>query len=118
MAKKYLAIDFGASSGRHIIGSLENGKMSCTVTANEGEKLFLILPRTMGWNTYVNGEKTAAEDFAYCLTVIPLKEGENRIERFYRVPNLRRGIALTIAGILFLAAYELAIRKIFVSHRH
>lgn len=27
MAKKYLAIDFGASSGRHIIGSLENGKM-------------------------------------------------------------------------------------------
>ena len=98
--------------------TLENGKMSCTVTANEGEKLFLILPRTMGWNTYVNDEKTYAEDFAYCLTVIPLKEGENKIERFYRVPNLRRGIAMTIAGILFLAAYELVIKRIFVSHRH
>ena len=27
MAKYYLAIDLGASSGRHILGTLENGKM-------------------------------------------------------------------------------------------
>ena len=25
---KYLAIDFGASSGRHIIGKLDNGKIT------------------------------------------------------------------------------------------
>ena len=86
--------------------SIENGKMSCTVTAREGEKLFLIIPRTKGWNTIVNGEKTETEEFAYCLTVIPLKEGENRIEMFYRIPNLRRGIAVTASGIILLAVYE------------
>ena len=80
--------------------------MSCTVTAREGEKLFLIIPRTKGWNTIVNGEKTETEEFAYCLTVIPLKEGENRIEMFYRIPNLRRGIAVTASGIILLAVYE------------
>ena len=95
--------------------SLENGAMSCTVTAKEGEKLFLILPRTKGWNTYVNGEKTDTEEFAYCLTVIPLQEGENRIEMVYRVPNLRRGIAVTIAGIALLAIYEFACKKGFIA---
>ncbi len=86
--------------------SMENGKVSCTVTAREGESLFLNLPRTKGWNTYVNGEKVETEEFAYCLTVIPLTEGENRIEMSYRVPNLRRGIALTVAGLVLLVAYE------------
>lgn len=91
--------------------TLENGTMSCTVTAHEGDRLFVTLPRTKGWNTYLNGEKIETEEFAYCLTVIPLKEGENRIERFYRIPNLRRGIAVTAAGILFLAVYEIWIRR-------
>ena len=91
--------------------SMENGKISCSVTAQKGEKLFMIIPMTMGWNTYVNGERTPAEDFAYCLTVIPLEEGENRIERFYRVPNLRRGIAATVAGIVLLTAYEVVIKR-------
>lgn len=91
--------------------TMENGKMSCTVTAHEGDRLFLTLPRTKGWNTSINGEKVDTEEFAYCLTVIPLKEGENHIERFYRIPNLRRGTALTIAGILFLAVYECLIRR-------
>lgn len=27
MSKYYLAVDIGASSGRHILGHLENGKM-------------------------------------------------------------------------------------------
>ena len=90
---------------------MDNGTMSCTVNAKEGEKLFMIIPRTMGWNTYVNGEKIPAEEFAYCLTVIPLSEGENKIERFYRVPNKRRGIAVTAAGLVFLAAYEIFIRR-------
>ena len=71
----------------------------------------MIIPMTMGWNTYVNGERTPAEDFAYCLTVIPLEEGENRIERFYRVPNLRRGIAATVAGVVLLTAYEVVIKR-------
>ena len=88
--------------------SLENGSMRCTVTAHEGEKLFLILPRTVGWQTTLNGQNIETEVFAYCLTVIPLVEGENRIERVYRAPYLRRGILISVAGVLLLAAYEVA----------
>ena len=51
--------------------SLENGSMRCTVTAHEGEKLFLILPRTVGWQTTLNGQNIETEEFAHCLTVIP-----------------------------------------------
>jgi hypothetical protein len=91
--------------------SLENGSMRCTVTAHEGEKLFLILPRTVGWQTTLNGQNIETEEFAHCLTVIPLVEGENRIERVYRAPYLRRGIIIFVAGILLLVAYEV------VSHR-
>jgi uncharacterized membrane protein YfhO len=84
--------------------------MSCTVTAHEGEKLFLILSRTSGWQTTLNGQSIETEEFAYCLTAIPLVEGENRIERVYRAPGLRRGILISAVGVLLLAAYEFIMR--------
>lgn len=90
--------------------SLDNGSMSCTVTAHEGEKLFLILSRTSGWQTTLNGQSIETEEFAYCLTAIPLVEGENRIERVYRAPGLRRGILISAVGVLLLAAYEFIMR--------
>ena len=85
--------------------------MSCTVTAHEGEKLFLILPQSAGWHTTLNGSEIQTEKFARCLTVIPLVEGENRIEGIYRAPYLRAGIAVSAAGALLLAAYEFVRRE-------
>lgn len=89
--------------------SLENGAMRCTVNAHKGQKLFLILPRSTGWHTTLNGKNIETEEFAYCLTVIPLEEGENRIERVFRAPGLRRGIVLSAAGVLLLALYEIVV---------
>jgi hypothetical protein len=43
------------------------------------------------------------------LGVIPLEEGENRIERVFRAPGLRRGIVLSAAGVLLLALYEIVV---------
>lgn len=102
-------ISEGAEQVRNL--QMENGKIQCTVTAHEGDSLFMTLPRTIGWRTYINGERVNTEEFGYCLTVIPLTEGENRIERYYQLPYQRKGIAATAAGILFLAVYELLIKK-------
>ena len=101
-----LSDKIGKGADRVTDFSLENGSMSCTVTAHEGEKLFLILPQSAGWHTTLNGARIQTEKFARCLTVIPLVEGENRIEGVYRAPWLRGGIAVSLAGVLLLAAYE------------
>ena len=101
-----LSDKIGKGADRVTDFSLENGSMSCTVTAHEGEKLFLILPQSAGWHTTLNGSEVQTEKFARCLTVIPLVEGENRIEGAYRAPWLRGGIAVSVAGVLLLAAYE------------
>ena len=101
-----LSDKIGKGADRVTDFSLENGSMSCTVTAHEGEKLFLILPQSAGWHTTLNGARIQTEKFARCLTVIPLVEGENRIEGVYRAPWLRGGIVVSLAGVLLRAAYE------------
>ena len=106
-----LSDKIGKGADRVTDFSLENGSMSCTVTAHEGEKLFLILPQSAGWHTTLNGSEIQTEKFARCLTVIPLVEGENRIEGVYRAPYLRAGIAVSAAGVLLLAAYEFVRRE-------
>ena len=106
-----LSDKIGKGADRVTDFSLENGSMSCTVTAHEGEKLFLILPQSAGWHTTLNGSEIQTEKFARCLTVIPLVEGKNRIEGVYRAPYLRAGIAVSAAGALLLAAYEFVRRE-------
>ena len=106
-----LSDKIGKGADRVTDFSLENGSMSCTVTAHEGEKLFLILPQSAGWHTTLNGSEIQTEKFARCLTVIPLVEGKNRIEGVYRAPWLRGGIAVSLAGVLLLAAYEFVRRE-------
>ena len=91
--------------------SMENGRIRCRVTAQEGERLFMTISRTKGWTVFRNGEKIDTEEFGYCFTVIPLVEGENEIVMEFRIPWLRAGAAATAAGLLLAAAYQIAVRR-------
>ena len=90
--------------------TIENGRIRCTARAEEGEYLYLSVSGTSGWTVRVNGEETGTEEFGYCMTVIPLQAGDNRIEMDFRVPYLRAGAAVTVFGLLFLALWEAGIR--------
>ena len=90
---------------------ISNGKISCTVYAQEGQKLVLGVPASKGWSARVNGQKARIEDFEGCLVQIPLVPGENHIKMQYRVPGLGAGILLSAAGLGILAVWDMSGKK-------
>ena len=90
---------------------ISNGKISCTVSAQKGQKLVLGVPASKGWSARVNGQKVRIEDFEGCLAQIPLVPGENHIKMQYRVPGLGAGILLSAAGLGILAVWDLSGKK-------
>ena len=90
---------------------ISNGKISCTVYAQKGQKLVLGVPASKGWSARVNGQKVRIEDFEGCLAQIPLVPGENHIKMQYRVPGLGAGILLSAAGLGILAVWDLSGKK-------
>ena len=90
---------------------ISNGKISCTVYAQKGQKLVLGVPASKGWSARVNGQKARIEDFEGCLVQIPLVPGENHIKMQYRVPGLGAGILLSAAGLGILAVWDLSGKK-------
>ena len=90
---------------------ISNGKISCTVYSQEGQKLVLGVPASKGWSARVNGQKVRIEDFEGCLVQIPLVPGENHIKMQYRVPGLGAGILLSAAGLGILTVWDLSGKK-------
>ncbi len=86
---------------------VENGHITCTAEAEEGQRLFVTIPRSEGWTVTVNGRKVPTERFAYCLMTVPLDAGHNEIELRYSIPRLGQGIVVSVIGILLLVAFEI-----------
>ena len=84
---------------------IENGKITCDVTAQEGDRLLLAVPASEGWTARVNGQKAEIRAFEGCLAEIMLEQGANHITMQYRVPGLTAGILLSVSGILLLAVW-------------
>ncbi len=91
---------------------VENGHITCTAEAAEGQRLMLTIPRSTGWTVTVNGRKVPTERFAYCMLTVPLEEGLNEVELRYTIPKLRSGIITTLLGIVLLTAFEILRRQI------
>lgn len=82
---------------------VENRRISCTLQAESGQKLFTSIPYERGWTVKANGKIVVPETIDDCLMMIPLQEGKNSIEMTYSIPGLRAGILLSITGILMTA---------------
>ena len=87
--------------------TVENGHITCTAEAQEGERLMLTIPQSEGWTVRVNGRRVATGKFAYCMMTVPLDAGTNEVELTFGIPYLEKGLLASAAGILLLAAYEL-----------
>lgn len=78
----------------------EDGHVSGTCNAESDTNLLLSIPYDEGWTAVVNGKEVEVKEGADALTVIPLKEGENRIELKYHVPGVKVGMGLSVLGVL------------------
>ena len=91
---------------------VEDGHLQCTVTAREGEQLFTSVPFVKGWTVKRNGETVAPNNVESCLMVIPLVEGENRIEMVYHTPYVLPGVILSVLAVICLIIWCRKIRTL------
>lgn len=91
--------------------SIENGHVTCTVTAKEGENLFLSVPFSGGWTIKRNGTVVTAETLGMAMNSIPLVDGENVIEMTYHIPHLRKAVILSVFGIAILIIISIRQKK-------
>ncbi|MCM1185510.1 MAG: YfhO family protein [Lachnospira sp.] len=92
--------------GEFRIVSLKGGHIRGSVTAREGQMLFLTLPADSGYQVKVDGKDSAYMTVFDTFLGIPLGEGEHWIEITYIPPCLREGItagllAFVLAGVYF-----------------
>ena len=83
---------------------LDNGMISMTADADEGDCIFLSVPSDRGWKIRCNGIPAEPTLFADLFYMIPLQQGTNTIEMRYQVPGSSIGLFTTILsmGVLIL----------------
>jgi len=83
---------------------LENGRISMTADAAEGDCIFLSVPSDQGWQIRCNGIPSEPTLFADLFYMIPLQQGANTIEMQYQVPGSFVGLFTTIlsTGVLVM----------------
>ena len=96
-----ISIQISSSAADSI--SIENGKISGTVTAEKGELLYLSVPYHAQWKILRNGEPVNPLLFGNCLMSIPLTEGMNVIEMTYSIRGLKIGICISVLSLAILA---------------
>jgi phosphotransferase system glucose/maltose/N-acetylglucosamine-specific IIC component len=70
-----------------------------TVTANEGEYLFVSIPYDEGFTVKVNGKKVKAEKVFGDFYSIPLTNGLNKIEMVYFPAGFISGLIMAVFGL-------------------
>ena len=86
---------------------VKNGHISITADAEEGDLLFLSVPRNRGWQITRNGDPVSELCFADAFYLLPLQAGVNTIEMQYRVPGASLGMITTLISCLTLLALTL-----------
>ncbi len=81
---------------------IQNGRVTCAAKGKEGDFLFLSIPCSEGIKVRVNGSLTEPRTFAGHLVMVPLAEGDNRVEITCGAPRLLSGALISLAGILLL----------------
>ncbi len=82
--------------------SLENGKVSASVDAEEGERLFLSIAKDDGWDIQLNGKEANVEYIGDCLYSIQLNKGHNELVMTYHVKYLKLGIIVSLISVILM----------------
>lgn len=89
---------------------IQNGAAEITINqAQEGDVLFLSIPKDYGWEIINNGQEISSDTLDNCLDLIKLNEGSNNIVMKYHIPRIKRGAVVTACGLfltILLMLYE------------
>ncbi|MCI8962220.1 MAG: YfhO family protein [Eubacterium sp.] len=101
------------------IVSLEQSKSGVDVELEGVTKSNLFLPISYdeGWECKVNGEKVSDLQNLDGMLSIPVVEGKNDIKLRYIAPGQKVGAVLSICGLLALATFVFARKKIVIPER-
>ncbi len=84
------------------VTKLEDTGLEAECTAEKGELLFTTIPAEPGWHITVNGKSVNAEKALDSLLVIPLEEGENKIEMHFSPNYFKLAVIVSVCGLLLL----------------
>ncbi len=93
------------NSNSSTIGSLKNGEVSITVAKNHSDYLFVSIPYEKGWTITNNGETVEPVLFEDSHMIIPLSQGENKIEMHFVTPWESSGITISIIAFIVTILY-------------
>lgn len=91
--------------------AVQNGEISGTVQAQNGDQLFLSLPYDKGYTIRINGEPREYSRVFDAFLAVSLDDGENRISITYLPPGFRTGLIVSGCGVLLTAAYLVLRRR-------
>lgn len=87
------------------VDSMEAGKLTGTITAEQDGLLFVSLPYEEGWTAFVDGTPVSVEPvLADAMLGVPLSAGTHKVTLIYETPGKTAGGILSIAGILLWLA--------------
>ena len=89
----------------------EDGHVVAKVHGTKGQVLFTLIPYNKGWKITRNGAVIKPMLFEDCLIMVPLVEGENRIEMVFSLPGAKWGIIGSVIGIVMLICFCLLTRS-------
>ena len=102
LSERLSAVGAEAGAAAPVVGK---SSISFTVNGEEGRNRALIpLSYSPGWNARVNGEKQSLQDFGGLFMLLPIDNGENRIELSFSPPGLTAGMTVTIITLILIIA--------------
>lgn len=112
---------WGLKSARPLTDSLintmlryENGNITGTVEAGEGQGLFLSVPWYNGMKVQVNGRIVQPRIVLDCFMEIPLPKGHSQIKVSYVPAGLMTGVSVSAAAAVLLILFRILSGKQFV----
>ncbi len=92
--------------------TVEDGRITGQITAEEGQLLFTSIPYDAGWQAVVNGQVVQPQAFFEDYLAVPLSAGANTVQLRYRAPGAgASGWIISGLCLAVLAALQLLWRR-------
>jgi uncharacterized membrane protein YfhO len=88
-----------------------DGKVKGDIELQEDGKLLLTIPYDLGWKAKVNGKKVKFTKSQDIFITMDLSKGKNHIELKYITPGLKKGVCITLFGMIIFVIWEILDKK-------
>lgn len=83
----------------------KHGKLSGTITLQEGQMIMTSIPYDDGWTISIDGKKVTGQKFADTFLAIECPAGKHTIRMHYTSPGVVKGFVICIVSVLLAILY-------------